>query len=145
MSLLITTPVPGYNGKVGEVTFIDGKAKVDKNARELAYFRAQGYSISSADDAVEALLDGDDPERAEEVEDLTTQGGTHEDDPLVVKPVVKDGDEVALPRKSASAQTWREFATQHGGMSLDEANALSRDELVDRFVPRNDDDQEERP
>lgn len=39
-----------------------------------------------------------------------------------------------MPAGNASTDTWRSWATTHGGMSEDEANSLSRDELRDRFA-----------
>lgn len=44
----VTTPVAGYHGTVGGVTFVDGTAVVDDetHAAELAYFRGAGYDIA---------------------------------------------------------------------------------------------------
>jgi len=82
---LITTPVQGFSGKVGEVVFTDGRAKVADDARELAYFTAQGYGVADFDEATEAIRAGDDPQLAEKLDDLNQQGGTHEADPQVVE------------------------------------------------------------
>jgi hypothetical protein len=48
---LVSTPVPGHTGSVGGVHFADGRAEVDdeRHAAELAYFRAQGYSVEPLD------------------------------------------------------------------------------------------------
>jgi hypothetical protein len=48
----VTTPAAGHTGAVGGVHFVDGKAEVDdeKNASELAYFRAQGYGVEPVED-----------------------------------------------------------------------------------------------
>jgi hypothetical protein len=56
------------------------------------------------------------------VEDLEEPTGEHAADPA------------AMPRKSASTEAWRTWAVEHGGLSVDEANELSRDQLVERFV-----------
>lgn len=139
---LVTTPVPGYHGKVGGVTFVDGQAKVADNATELAYFLAQGYGIDDFDVAVDAAQDADDENTAEKLSELSAQAGTPDNDPLVVAEV--DGVAVPLPRKSASAAAWREFAVDHGDLSKDDAARLSRDELVARFT-QNDEDEEAQP
>lgn len=57
MRFTVTTPVAGYSGKVGGVTFVDGQATVDEDthAAELAYFRAQGYGVT--DEHTEPDLD----------------------------------------------------------------------------------------
>jgi hypothetical protein len=49
----ITTPEPGWEGKVGTVTFVNGQAEVeaDSNAAALVYFHAQGYGIEALDGA----------------------------------------------------------------------------------------------
>jgi hypothetical protein len=40
---LVRTPVPGYNGDVGNIHFKDGQALVDENAQEINYLRNAGY------------------------------------------------------------------------------------------------------
>lgn len=138
---LVRTPVPGVNETVGRVTFVDGAAKVDDDASELAYFRSAGYQIDDFDDAVEAAkANEDDPAGADKLEELGTQQGDQDSDPLVVRDVNDDGVDEVLPRKSASTETWRQFAVQHGGMHEDDAKAMTRDELVDHFTKN---DQEE--
>jgi hypothetical protein len=140
---LVRTPVPGVNDTVGQVTFVDGLAKVADDATELAYFRSAGYGIDDYDDALEAAKANDeDPAGADDLEELETQQGDQDDDPLVVKDVNDDGVEEVLPRKSASTETWRQFAVQHGGMHEDEAKAMTRDELVAHFTS-NEDEQED--
>lgn len=138
---LVRTPVPGVNDKVGEVTFTDGVAKVADDATELAYFRSAGYQIDDFDEALDAAKGNvEDPAAAEGLEDLKAQQGNQEDDPLVVRDVDGDGVDEVLPRKSASTETWRAFAVEHG-MHEDDAKAMTRDELVAHFT--QDDDQED--
>ena len=115
---LVTTPVEGYTGKVGNVHFADGQALVADDAAELAYFRSAGYLIEDADEAPAA--------------------------PAASPVTEPSGDEpAALPKKSASTDTWRRFAVDHRGMSEDEASSLSRDELVARFAPAADDEEDQ--
>ena len=139
---LVRTPVPGVNDKVGTVTFVDGVAKVQDDATELAYFRTAGYQIDDFDEALDAAkANEDDPATADDLEDLETQSGNQEDDPQIVRDVDGDGVDEVLPRRSASAATWRQFAVDHG-MSEDDASAKSRDELV-AFFDKDDDKQED--
>jgi hypothetical protein len=138
---LVRTPVAGVNDTVGQVTFVDGIAKVADDATELAYFRSAGYGIDDYDEALEAAKANDeDPAGADGLEELETQQGNQEADPLVVKDIDGDGVDEVLPRKSASTDTWRAFAVEHG-MHEDDAKAMTRDELVAHFT--GDDKQEE--
>lgn len=57
-----------------------------------------------------------------------------------VEAVEAVGDNAALPRKSASAADWREYAVANG-MSADEAATMSRDQLVERFTISKGDEQ----
>lgn len=140
---LVRTPVPGVNDTVGQVTFVDGMAKVADDATELAYFRSAGYGIDDFDEALDAAkANEEDPAGADVLDDLDTQHGDQDSDPLVVRDVNDDGVEEVLPRKSASTDTWRAFAVQHGGMHEDDAKAMTRDELVAHFT-EDDDSKEE--
>jgi hypothetical protein len=140
---LVRTPVPGVNETVGTVTFKDGAAKVADDAAELAYFRSAGYQIDDFDEALDAAkANEDDPAGADDLEGLETQQGQQDGDPLIVEDVNDDGVEEVLPRKSASTETWRQFAVDHGGMHEDDAKAMTRDELVAHFT-KDDDKQEE--
>jgi len=134
MTKLVRTPVPGWSGEVGKVHFANGEAKVADDAQELNYFRNAGYEVTDFEEAVEAARESEDPESADELEELDAQGATTDPDPLVVEDVDDDGVEEVLPRKNASAEEWRRFAVNHGGMSEDEASAKSRDELVEYFT-----------
>lgn len=111
----VTTPVPDYTGSVGGVHFAGGIGYADEalHESELAYFRARGYTVH-ADEAEVAS--------AAEVES---------------EPAAPDdeGEQPApRPAGNASTDTWRTWAVDHGGMSADEAGALSRDQLVERFA-----------
>lgn len=41
----VHTPVPGFDGEVVGVYFVDGQAEVEPAAPALAYFRRHGYGI----------------------------------------------------------------------------------------------------
>jgi hypothetical protein len=139
---LVRTPVPGVNDTVGKVTFADGVAKVADDATELAYFRSAGYGVDDYDEALDAAIaNEEDPAAADALEGLDVQQGNQEDDPLVLRDVDADGVDEVLPRKSASTETWRLFAVDHG-MHEDAAKAMTRDELVAHFT-EGDDKQEE--
>jgi hypothetical protein len=111
----VTTPEPGYVGQVGSVVFVDGAATVDEvtYAAELAYFRDRGYGVEP--------VDGGEPESVE-VED---EAQVEDEEP--------DVEADAPPKKSASAAAWRAYAVTHG-MSAEEADEFTRDQLVERFV-----------
>jgi hypothetical protein len=140
---IVRTPVPGWTGDVGHVHFTDGEAKVADNAQELAYFRSAGYEITDLEEAVEALEeseDSDDQEHAEQLqnpEQTPEQGGSDGDDPQIVADVDDDGVEEVLPRKNASAEEWRRFGVEHG-LTHDEVDGMSRDDLVAHFVKEDD-------
>jgi hypothetical protein len=108
----VTTPVPDYSGSVGGVHFAGGVgyADPDQHESELDYFRTRGYTVH------------DDDEPAAEVEE-----------PSDVDEVVVEQPE-PRPAGNASTETWRTWAVDHGGMSAEEAGALSRDQLVERFA-----------
>lgn len=103
----VTTPVPDYSGSVGGVVFANGEALVDDEVygAELGYFARSGYIVH---------------ENVEEVAADEAGGDDPEPDPT--------------PARNASTETWRAWAAEHGGMSAEDAGALSRDELVARFA-----------
>jgi hypothetical protein len=136
---LVRTPVLGVNDTVGQVTFVDGVAKVADDASELAYFRSAGYGVEDFDDALDAAKANDaDPAGADVLEELGAQAGNQDPDPMVLRDVDGDGVDEVLPRKSASTDTWRAFAVDKGGMHEDDAKAMTRDELVAHFTAADD-------
>jgi hypothetical protein len=48
-------------------------------------------------------------------------------------PFAGNGGEVKRPAKSANKAEWVSFAVNQGGLALEDAEALTRDELVERF------------
>lgn len=48
-------------------------------------------------------------------------------------PEPEEPAEAPMPRKSGSAEAWRTYAVEHG-LSAEEAEALTRDQLVERFT-----------
>lgn len=50
------------------------------------------------------------------------------------EPLVDEVVEVEQPKKSASTEVWRTWAVEHGGMSAEDAEELSRDQLVEWFT-----------
>jgi hypothetical protein len=107
----ITTPVEDHNGAVGKVFITQGVgfADTEVHAAEIAYCRANGYTITELEPEPEAEADDD-----------------------------SDGDK--LPRRNASAEAWRAYAVAHG-MSADEAEESTRDQLVERFTSTEETDQ----
>ncbi len=111
--LTIRTPVPGHNGSVGALAFVNGRAVADEDvhASEIAYCRARGYLFGEPDE----------PTPTEEEPPADTGGSD-------------------LPRRNASADAWRTYAVAHG-MSAEEAATLSRDQLAERFTSSKEDEQ----
>lgn len=139
MTKLVRTPVPDYTGTVGKVHFTDGQALVADDAQELHYFRSAGYQIDEYEDAVEAAKDAEAPEEElDKLDELEEQGGTSDPDGAVVEDVDGDGVMEVLPRRSASTETWRQYALAQG-MSEDDANRMSRDELVEHYTKESED------
>lgn len=102
----VRTPEKGFSGEVAGVMFTGGVAKDVVKGSALAYFRSQGYIVE----------DSDAPE-------ATTAEAA---------PEAPEGDS-KLPKRSASAADWREYATANG-MTAEEASTLSRDQLAERFT-----------
>ena len=120
----VRTPEPGHVGEVGGVVFVDGEAVVD-HGPALAYFRSAGYHITSIDE----------PTAAEPTESAVPV------DPA--EPVDVDGPAAESsqpggerPRDNASTETWRAYAIDHG-MTPEEVENLSRDDLVARYPKEN--------
>jgi hypothetical protein len=104
----------------------------------MAYFRSAGYEISDfTDAALEAARDSDDPETADDLEELDEQSGTEEADPQIVRDVDDDGSRKSCraatppPRSgAASASSTASARTKVDGMS--------RDDLVEHFTKEDD-------
>lgn len=112
----VFTPVPDHTGAVGGVHFANGRAVIDDatHPSELAYCRAAGYLVEPLVDEPANPDAGLDEVEADEFED--------------------EFEGAEMPKKSASTEAWRTWAVQHGGMTVDEANTFSRDELVAHFT-----------
>ena len=114
----ITTPVPDHTGVVGNVYIRDGVAVADteEHAAEIAYCRRNGYTVEHLED--EPAVEGSALEEAEaesaDGPDVTEEAG-------------------APPRRNGPTEAWRAYAIAHG-VPADEANALTRDQLVERFT-----------
>lgn len=114
----VKTPVSDFTGVVGSVGFAMGHALVDSETHpaELAYFQSAGYHVSPVGEA-EATAEPD---------------AEPEPDANATEPPAGDADVVDKPRRSGSTEAWRAYA-QSQGMSADEAGALSRDQLAERY------------
>ncbi|MEY9837439.1 hypothetical protein [Streptacidiphilus sp. EB103A] len=67
----VTTPVPGFTGDVGAISFVKGHAFVsdDDNDAALIYFRGQGYLVEDiADLPAEETVGAGDAARVTELE-----------------------------------------------------------------------------
>lgn len=118
-TLRVRTPVPDYSGSVGAVHFSGGQGLADTelHAAEIAYFHARGYVVEEFVEEPE-----DKPEPAAELE---PEGDADED--------VEDAP-VPPPAKNAATAAWQTWAVEHGGLSEEDAAAMTRDQLVERFA-----------
>ncbi len=115
MRVKVTTPVDDHNGAVGNVLITQGVgyADTETHAAELAYCRANGYTITEVGDPVDEVEGSDEGETAGEADE--------------------SGVEDQMPRRNGSAEAWRAYAVAHG-VDADEAEQLTRDQLVERFT-----------
>jgi hypothetical protein len=106
----VETPEPGHSGLVGGIYFQDGVAVVDDttHANALGYMRGAGYRVHEVAHEV----------AAPEVEP---------------EPSALDGSDTAKPKKAAPVGEWRAYATTQG-MSVEDADALTKNQLVERFA-----------
>jgi hypothetical protein len=125
MKFDVRTPVADFTGVVGSVGFAMGRAIVDSDTHpaELAYFRTAGYHVSEiAPSPVWALSEvreslGLSPEQVMDMRAADETAKT----------------ETPKPRRNGSAEAWRAYAIAQG-VSPDEANTLTRDQLAERFA-----------
>ena len=111
--LIVTAPAAGYTGDVGAVHFRDGVAEADtvNHSAELTYMRNAGYLI-------------DEPPEVEAPDDSA-----------------EPAEELAQPSKPKVAQPvadWRAYAVSKG-LSVDEADAMTKNQLVERFTDESED------
>lgn len=125
MRVRINTPVDDHNGAVGNVVITQGVGCADSevHAAEVAYCRRNGYTVTELepDEVVELRQTRADlgftPEQVAEME-------------------AEDAD--PMPRRSGSTEAWRAYAVTHG-IPAEEADSLTRDQLVERFTTTEDD------
>lgn len=116
----ITTPVPDHNGAVGNVTITQGVGFADTEAHvaEIAYCRANGYTVEDAE-AVELRQTREDLGfTAVDIAEMEAEDQT---------------PEVPMPRRNGSVEAWRAYAVSRL-MPAEEAESLTRDQLVERFT-----------
>lgn len=122
----ITSPDPAFNGVVGDgVVFskgvallsvdhdanrVDGATNLPAGAAALAYFKRRGYGVE----------DVTVPERPVAVDDVQPPAGPK------------------LPSKTATKADWVAYAValkpEDGGLTDAEANALTRDQLAEKYT-----------
>jgi len=149
----IHTPVPGHTEVIGTVAFAQGVAEVEAEqlAAPLMYFRAQGYTIEELDEDGRWVPEAPLPPRRKGIDaailvqqenealrarvaELEAAGAQGLVDLQRAGEAAASAVDVAgRPARNASTEVWRTWAVEHGGMSDDEAAALSRDQLVEQF------------
>ncbi|WP_141575865.1 hypothetical protein [Actinomadura sp. WMMA1423] len=145
MQFDVETPLKGYNGAVGAVTFVDGRARVTSDQRaELAYFRRHDYKITPVAESAGKPADAAAQRQGEPYEptgDGTGEGfdasaltaaaakaaetakpsGTDEDGP---------GEPLRKPAKNAPVAAWTTYAKQLGATD-EELGGKTKNELVE--------------
>lgn len=126
MRVKITTPVTDHNGAVGNVTITQGVGFADTEAHvaEIAYCRANGYTVENVEVVELRQTRVDLGFTADDIADMEAED---------------QAPEVPMPRRNGSVEAWRAYAIDARGMSPEEANALSRDQLVERFTSTEED------
>jgi hypothetical protein len=132
----------------------DGATSLPKENVALAYFLRKGYTVEEVEKPEDAKLDtetanpGTSASRAVDPAGIAGSGvqapapapapvGSTE---LAAQSTAGDDDEndggdgkPRLPAKTASKADWFEYATTHGGMTAEEADATSRDKLAAKY------------
>lgn len=131
MRYRITTPEPGWNGKVGTVVFANGVAEcdADPDAAPLHYFRGQGYGVEELDDADQARPS--DTARIAELEaELAALRAAAAAPAAPSAPSAPDAPRP--PAQADNKDAWVAYAITQG-VAEDDAKAMTKPELVDRF------------
>jgi hypothetical protein len=104
----VTTPVADYSGALGDLVFTRGEAIAndEDHAAELAYAEARGYGIEPYDE------------------------------PAAVEDPADEPDPDGMPRKSASTEAWRQYATGVGDLTEEQIADMSRDQLVAHYASK---------
>jgi hypothetical protein len=111
----ITTPTPGYTGKVAGIAFADGTATIDDSndahRRALAYFRRKGYRVE------EVKAEEPAPEPAADEKPPSAAG---------------------VPTRGSSKADWLTYVTSEAAgekrLSVEEAEAKTRDQLAEHVL-----------
>lgn len=127
MRVRINTPVEDHNGAVGDVLITQGVgyADTEAHAAELAYCRANGYTVTEVEPPAVVSLRHTREDlgfTAEQIAEMEAEDAAD---------TAESGDK--MPRRSGSTEAWRIYAVAHG-VPADEAEQLSRDQLVERFT-----------
>jgi hypothetical protein len=148
----IRTPVQGHTGTVANIDFVRGEATIDTaldgHQAALQFFRRRGYGVEQLDAEPEAArvpdipdegsgLPGDDPSFGGRPKDpadavFSTSGETTGTEPEQVPPALVPPvpETPARPAGNASRDDWATYASVVLLLPAEEANALTRTDLV---------------
>jgi hypothetical protein len=157
----ITSPDPTFSGVVADVIFnhgtafltvdhevdrIDGATNLPQPIAALAYFRRRRYGIEEVTAPVPVqkpepvgTLNSSAVDHPQAVGhpavDSTTPVLPGTSTPAVSAPApAAPAPEAKLPAKSASKADWKAYAINHGGMSEDDAEDATRDQLAEKYT-----------
>lgn len=128
----------------------DGATALPKPNVALAYFRRKGYTVEEAKKPEDAKLDTETANPGTPASTAVDPGnvaGTGVTAPTAPVPVAAselaaqsatqdagDGDDKPKPpAKSASKGDFVDYATKHGGMTAEDANNMTRDQLAAKY------------
>jgi hypothetical protein len=111
MRYRIIAPASPATCTVAGVAFVNGVGETDSEIA-LAYFRRHGYGVEEIQEPV--------------AETVSPSSAKSEIDPCEPAP---------MPDRWDSTRDWREWASTVGGMTVDEAAQLDREQLATHFIP----------
>lgn len=155
----ITAPEALFSGVVANVRFhqgvatlsvdpdaprADGATRQPSDVTALAYFRRKGYTVEEVDSpsdvqfasgpvgtpnsraALEAQVLGIPPGQQAE--------GAQQPPTTEPEKVGEQAEPAKLPAKSASKADWVDYAVNHGDMTRDDAEDMTRDQLAEKYT-----------
>lgn len=126
MQFDVETPRLGYDGTLGGVTFVGGRARVDASKRgELAYFRRNGYKVTPVEEPVREAADSDDPGSGPDPAAAGPDSEVPETSGAQDEPPGPDGETAQTTAEAAAQATGTPFEGGDGAGGGFDASALA--------------------